>query len=69
MSALSFAEECMVDKTTEIEWIAESLDDLAIVIRELHGLHDIAAQLDRVRAELEQRAVSSSSRASEPAQF
>ena len=46
----------MAEKSEQIEWIAESLDDLAILIRELHGLDDIARQLDRIRAEFEQRA-------------
>jgi hypothetical protein len=46
----------MAEKLEQIEWIVESLDDLAILIRELHGLEDIAGQLDRIRAEFERRA-------------
>lgn len=49
-----------MDKTAEITWIAESLDDLAIMIRELHGLSDIAAQIDCVRVEFEKRALNDS---------
>jgi len=40
-------------KTTELAWVAESLEDLAIVLRELHGLDDIADQVDLARARLE----------------
>jgi hypothetical protein len=40
-------------KATELAWVAESLEDLAIVLRELHGLDDIADQLDLARERLE----------------
>jgi hypothetical protein len=40
-------------KATELAWVAESLEDLAIVLRELHGLDDIADQLDLAREQLE----------------
>ena len=43
----------MDPKTTELAWVAESLEDLAIVLRELHGLHDIADQLELARERLE----------------
>jgi aminoglycoside phosphotransferase (APT) family kinase protein len=40
-------------KATELAWVAESLEDLAIVLRELHGLDEIADQLDLARERLE----------------
>jgi len=40
-------------KLAELAWVAESLEDLAIVLRELHGLDEIADQLDLARERLD----------------
>ena len=45
----------MSTRSNEIQWVSDSLDDLAVILREVHGMDDIALLVDHVREELDRR--------------